>query len=182
MIGARVSVTTSLGVTEGTLFTVDAGCVVLEQFLSSSSADSKANYTVFNADAISEFKVLAEAPSVGDGQKRAALPAVDADFVRSRAERAITKAAEDALRINPKVTARQQAIFDALSKTMPSEWHDDANNGSCIFLLKSVFIRPPFAPEDCVAKEGESTLLGRVQKMLAAIHKRLDADPRFRAA
>ena len=31
-------------------------------------------------------------------------------------------------------------------------------------------------------RAGDSSVLQRVQKMLAAIHKRLDADPRFRAA
>uniref|UniRef100_A0A7S2IL25 AD domain-containing protein n=1 Tax=Haptolina brevifila TaxID=156173 RepID=A0A7S2IL25_9EUKA len=179
-IGCRVAIKTSLGeVSEGICFTVAGGCVVLEQFLSSSSADSKANYTVFNTAAISEFKVVAEAPP-SDGPPPAPLPAVDTDFVRSRMERAVTRSTEESLKINPKVTARTQAIFDALSKTMPAEWVSDPNQGVCIYLLQSVFIRAPYRPKDCVVSKGENRLMDRVQKVLAAIHKKLDADPRMR--
>ena len=177
-IGCRVSIK-SLGTTvEGVVFTVDGGCVVLEQFSSSSLGDSKATYTVLNAAAIDEFAVLAEVPA--NLAKEATLPAINSEFLTAREERAVVRAGDDSKNINPNATTRTQAVYEALSKTMPTKWlnPDGANSSPSILLFEDIIIPPSMRPEDCKARGGEERLLERVQKVLSGIHKKLDADPR----
>ena len=111
---------------DGIIFTADGDCIVLELFVGSSPADSKvrllersscmpisslsgastafdaqANYVVLNAAAVNDFFVLVQAPERlrNDAPKEAMLPTVNEEFLRSREERATSRAATDAGKI-----------------------------------------------------------------------------------
>ena len=102
----------------------------------STAFDAQANYVVLNAAAVSDFFVLVQAPERlrNDAPKEAMLPMVNEGFLRSREGRATSRAATDAGKINPKATARAQAVFESLSKTMPTKWlNSDTDIGILVF-------------------------------------------------
>ena len=102
----------------------------------STAFDAQANYVVLNAAAVNDFFVLVQAPERlrNDAPKEAMLPTVNEEFLRSREERATSRAATDAGKINPQATARAQAVFESLSKTMPTKWlNSDTDIGILVF-------------------------------------------------
>ena len=140
-IGRRVSVTNSAGeVFQGTVFTVDSGVVMLEQFTNSNTAVTRANYTMVNAAAITNVAEVAPAPSVAADHP---LPPPDAEYLRAREERAIARATAEADNINVKASTRFQAVYDALSKTMPCEWGSDPRNPAKVTVLVLGNVRAP---------------------------------------
>ncbi|KAI9789034.1 MAG: hypothetical protein M1816_006389 [Peltula sp. TS41687] len=54
-----------------------------------------------------------------------------------------------------------QEIYDALNRTLPVRWHDQA-----IIVLDVVLIDPPYGPEDCRSPSADNTALQRVKKVL----------------
>lgn len=158
---------------EGTVFTDSDGLLVLEQYLSSNVADSKARrlfrihaarppppatpsptarsrcalqatYRVLNSACVSDIKVLAEAPArAADAPEAPPIPAVDLELAAAREERAINKAVDENAKVNENATARTQRIFDELSKTMPCEWMENEDKVLLILVLEHV--RAPHA-------------------------------------
>ena len=47
-------------------------------------------------------------------------------------------------------------------------------------MAAQIIIKPSLDPADIMARGGEDRLKERVQKVLAGIHKKLEADPRMR--
>lgn len=81
------------------------------------------NYQVVSRAAIAETTEVAPPPTRPDGAPELReLPDVKRDAVQKREERALQRAQEERAKINESVTVRDQAVFSALSKTMPCEW------------------------------------------------------------
>jgi len=178
-IGRRVSVTNSAGeVFQGTVFTVDSGVVMLEQFTNSNTAVTRANYTMVNAAAITNVAEVAPAPSVAADHP---LPPPDAEYLRAREERAIARATAEADNINVKASTRFQAVYDALSKTMPCEWGSDPRNPAkvTVLVLGNIIITSELDPNKLLCAKGEERLKERVQKVLTGILTKLESDPRM---
>tara|TARA_B110001452_G_C15228318_1_gene425672 strand:- start:1774 stop:2328 length:555 start_codon:yes stop_codon:yes gene_type:complete len=168
-IGATVRVTTSLGETiEGRVFTHDeaANVVVVER----PGGAGRATFQLLNTSTVKELTVLAPpaAPEASNGGSEAAaeLPSIKHNSIAAREERALSKAAEDALLVGDNVTAHAQDLFEALNKTMPCMWYQDT-----IIVLKEVAIRPPYTPETCqkASPSIDAPALERVRKVLAGL-------------
>lgn len=169
MIGARVSLKTTLGEDcEGVVFTYDSesSTVVLQQ-------GEASTFRVVKTGCIAQLTVLAEAaPRPGsEDRPRPPLPTVSLETVRTREDRAVQKAKDDAKVINPKVSTRDQAIFHALHKTMPCDWREGGGK-QAILVFDEVLIVPPYTVDDCKGKDG-SSVLDRVQKVLGGVLQRL---------
>jgi hypothetical protein len=93
---------------------------------------------VLTAASITKVAEVAAVPSGAAAQERS-LPAVDSAYLQAREARAVTRAEEEATKINPKATARFQAVFDMLSKTMPCTWGTNPQDGGpAIMILEAV--------------------------------------------
>jgi hypothetical protein len=66
------------------------------------------------------------------------------------------------------VTKEAQSLFDALSKTLPCVW-----SGRAILVMDVVTVKPPYTPDSCEAKPGESGALERIRRVLTAERRRL---------
>ncbi|KAJ2713995.1 hypothetical protein H4R19_001961 [Coemansia spiralis] len=91
--------------------------------------------------------------------------------IEARKQRELGLARERAARIGVGVSNRAQAIFEALSKTLPCRWDQDK-----IIVLDEVLIAPPYAVESCRALSTASSL-PRVKKVLQGELSRLDQQP-----
>ena len=210
-LGRRVQVTTSDGeASEGTVFAVEDGVVVLESFCWPSNPEiTRANYSVLTAASITKVAEVAAVPSGAAAQERS-LPAVDSAYLQAREARAVTRAEEEATKINPKATARFQAVFDMLSKTMPCTWGTNPQDGGpAIMILEAVssprdvcsaplvetwpdrsvscapsqvIITAALNPDKLVAKAGEERLKERVRKVLSGVIAKLESDPRMKSS
>jgi hypothetical protein len=78
--------------------------------------------------------------------------------------RAMTEKAKASIGKN--VTPIGQAIFDALSKTMPCEWE-----GKNIRVMHDVMIEPPYASSSC--RSNNRAMLDRIKKVLDGEHRKL---------
>lgn len=172
MVGAHVSVKITGGEeAEGVIFTFDSttGTLILQQAAADSKATS-ATYRVIKTGCIRELTVLTEAPRLDEEASKPPLPVVSVEMVRSREERAVQKAREDAKGVNPKVTTRDQTIFHSLNKTMPCEWLEQGPT-QAILVLGEILILPPYTVDTC---KGEATpTLARVQKVLGGVLQKL---------
>ncbi|CAO3677259.1 unnamed protein product [Umbelopsis ramanniana] len=90
--------------------------------------------------------------------------------INQREAEAIKLASQQAARIGVGVTKDAQAIFDALSKTLPCRWAKDS-----IVVLDEVIISPPYNEENCRANASSTASLARVKKVLEGEKKRLGA-------
>ncbi|KAI8581901.1 hypothetical protein K450DRAFT_229788 [Umbelopsis ramanniana AG] len=92
------------------------------------------------------------------------------DQINQREAEAIKLASQQAARIGVGVTKDAQAIFDALSKTLPCRWAKDS-----IVVMDEVIISPPYNEENCRANASSTASLTRVKKVLEGEKKRLGA-------
>ncbi|KAJ2785042.1 hypothetical protein H4R18_000750 [Coemansia javaensis] len=97
------------------------------------------------------------------------LPLVDPARIEARKARELVLAQERAARIGVGVSDKAQAIFEALSKTMPCRWDQDR-----IVVLDEVLIEPPYAAENCRELSAAAFSLTRVRKVLQGELSRLD--------
>jgi hypothetical protein len=124
----------------GVVFTVDDGMLVLEQY-NSSAVDAKAAYHVVNLTAARSIDVTAPPPTALADAELTPLPPINEKAVETRLERSVARAEADSSKLNGEVTERDQAIFFALSKTMPCKWAQ--NNGPwVIIVMEQVRLRP----------------------------------------
>ncbi|KAI9769046.1 MAG: hypothetical protein M1839_003809 [Geoglossum umbratile] len=182
-IGARVRLTTTLSNTlEGTLFVADpiTNLVAVNTAPppptpSSNNANSAAqpgDYHIIPVNQISSFKILflGDSGSAKEPSFETALPKisnVNLAAAKQREEVAVRRLQENERRLGKGVTREGQEIFDALSKTLPSRWHE-----ARIIVLDTVMIYPPYEVENCKA-EKDSTALQRVKMVLGEERKKL---------
>ncbi|KAJ1965090.1 hypothetical protein GGI12_001006 [Dipsacomyces acuminosporus] len=86
---------------------------------------------------------------------------VSVSAIEARKQKSITLAQERASRIGVGVSNEAQAIFEALSKTLPCRW-----TGNKITVLDEVTIESPYGVDDCKALSSASFSLQRVKKVL----------------
>lgn len=160
--GCSVTLVTTLGEEiSGTIFAFDqqTNCLLLQQEGSHSGVSTlrflKTNYV----------KEVTSATKP-DGPVESKLPYVDLQRAREREEKALKQAEVNASKIGLGVTKEAQAIFDALSKTMPCRWEDKT-----IIVLEEVSISPPYV--ECKASEEHKLTLDRVRMVLQAERTRL---------
>lgn len=96
--------------------------------------------------------------SPGDEEE---LPAVDMARCEAREAKAIKAAEEAAQRIGVGVTKEGQAMFDAISRTMPVRW-----DGTSIVVLDEVRITPPYSAADAVSSPESKAALERVKLVI----------------
>jgi len=182
-IGARVRLTTTLSNTlEGTLFVADpiTNLIAINTAPppptpSNNNANSAAqpgDYHIIPVNQISSFKILFLGDSGGAKEPsfETALPKisnVNLATAKQREEAAVRRLQENERRLGKGVTREGQEIFDALSKTLPSRWHE-----ARIIVLDTVMIYPPYEVENCKA-EKDSTALQRVKKVLGEERKKI---------
>lgn len=66
------------------------------------------------------------------------------------------------------VSKEAQSIFDALSRTLPSRWHETA-----MIINDNVIIKEPYGLEDCSAPTGHEKSLERVRRVLENERRKL---------
>ncbi|KAJ2510978.1 hypothetical protein GGI11_005276 [Coemansia sp. RSA 2049] len=104
-----------------------------------------------------------------DGFKIPEIHKVPTSTIEARKRRGLMQAQERASRIGVGVSDKGQAIFDALSKTLPCRW----NQGK-IVVLDEVSIEPPYDVDNCRELTEGSFSLQRVKKVLQGELGRLE--------
>ncbi|KAM3586197.1 hypothetical protein VKS41_002725 [Umbelopsis sp. WA50703] len=164
----------------GKLFTVDTttGCLALNCQNSASNSSSNA----FRIIKISHIKELISAhPKKQDDAKTDSIETafsqancaprkVYIDQIKQREAEAIKLASQQAARTGVGVTKEAQAIFDALSKTLPCRWAKDT-----IVVMDEIIITPPYNEENCKANASSAAPLARVKKVLEGEKRRLQS-------
>jgi hypothetical protein len=104
------------GVVFGRLATQDHQVLILQQ---PGSTPFQANFRILKKE---QIIAVSDLQKPKDGWNLETLPTVDVKRGQEREERAIHAAELDMAKIGVDVTAEGQAIFDALSKTLPCRW------------------------------------------------------------
>ncbi|KAF0719272.1 Aste57867_1158 [Aphanomyces stellatus] len=144
-------------VIEGSIFTLDpvAGFLVLEGLDSTHllNMESVVSVTVAESSWETPTSTSARSPVISEDELR-----IMEARTRQQAEKAIAS-------IGKNVTPVGQAIFDALSKTMPCEWEDQN------IRVMQVLIRPPYDSSSC--SSSNQPMLDRIKKVLDGEHRKL---------
>ncbi|KAI8324204.1 hypothetical protein GQ54DRAFT_296341 [Martensiomyces pterosporus] len=88
--------------------------------------------------------------------------------IEARKQKSLALAQERASRIGVGVTDEAQAVFEALSKTLPCRWTENK-----IIVLDEVVIEPPYGVDNCKVLSAASFSLQRVKKVLQGELSRL---------
>ncbi|KAJ2509879.1 hypothetical protein GGI11_000793 [Coemansia sp. RSA 2049] len=104
-----------------------------------------------------------------DGFKIPEIQKVPTSTIEARKRKGLMQAQERASRIGVGVSDKGQAIFDALSKTLPCRWHQGK-----IVVLDEVSIEPPYDVDNCLELTEGSFSLQRVKKVLQGELGRLE--------
>ncbi|KAJ2630828.1 hypothetical protein H4R22_002394 [Coemansia sp. RSA 1290] len=152
---------------EGVLFAYDvySGVVaLLEPRMGDLPADTKHAVRLVKASNIQDVEVKGKGDTV--------LPSVQevkVDVVEARKARALAQAKERAARIGVGVSSHAQAVFEALSKTLPCRWDKKR-----IIVLDEIVIDPPYTVDCCRELSSASFSLSRVKKVLQGELSRLE--------
>ncbi|KAI9767450.1 MAG: hypothetical protein M1840_005679 [Geoglossum simile] len=182
-IGARVRLTTTLSNTlEGTLFVADSITNLIAintapppptpSNNNANSAVQPGDYHIIPVNQINSFKVLflGNSGSSKESSFETAFPKignVNLAAAKQREEAAVRRLQENERRLSKGVTREGQEIFDALSKTLKSRWHE-----ARIIVLNTVTIHPPYEVENCKA-EKDFAALQRVKLVLGEERKKI---------
>ncbi|OQR90231.1 hypothetical protein THRCLA_22568 [Thraustotheca clavata] len=142
----RVYTSTDEAPIEGSVFTLDpvSGFLVLE---------GQNNTLLLHSDVVTRIDPMA-APASGNESVR-----VSEEELRKLEQRTRLQAEKAIASIGKNVSPMGQALFDALSKTMPCEWR-----GQSIQVMNEVVIDPPYATN--TTKSANKQMLERVKKVL----------------
>ncbi|KAK6540703.1 hypothetical protein TWF694_008095 [Orbilia ellipsospora] len=191
VIGTRVKVTTILDDTiEGIIFSYDtiANCVAL---LTGPNAvipppkNATVNVRFLKIPFLKDVVVLAPSKppqnsSTAKGPFSAAEPQirpVNIQAMKNREQATLKQEYEKMLGHGVGVSDEGQAIFNALSKTMPCRWQ-----GKDIVVLDTVIIQEPYTVEKCSSHPPNANALTRVKKVLEGERKRLNTIQRSNAS
>ncbi|XP_073143712.1 uncharacterized protein [Henckelia pumila] len=142
-------------------FDVPSNLLILQEGMKS-GVGSKRNIRLLKANYIKEFSLLGQAQDPLDVKKCF----LDLTTLQSREETAVRQAEAEAERIGVGVTTEAQALFDALSKTLPVRW-----DKTIIVVMNDVRVSSPYLPESVTG--GTPAANERVRKVLELERKRL---------
>ncbi|KAJ2661482.1 hypothetical protein IWW48_002349 [Coemansia sp. RSA 1200] len=179
---------------EGTLFTYDVYSGVVALVSPGSGADAlelqavtggvsstggvrqqQAQVNLVKAANIVDIQVIGNESGMeqqgeeADGFKIPEIQKVPTSTIEARKRKGLMQAQERASRIGVGVSDKGQAIFDALSKTLPCRWHQGK-----IVVLDEVSIEPPYDVDNCRELTEGSFSLQRVKKVLQGELGRLE--------
>ncbi|KAJ2848706.1 hypothetical protein IWW36_003130 [Coemansia brasiliensis] len=152
---------------EGVLFAYDVYSGVAALLVPQSGdlpAETKHTVRLVKASNIRNVEVK------GKGEtKLPSVQEVKQEVVEARKARALAQAKERAARIGVGVSSHAQAVFEALSKTLPCRWDKKR-----IVVLDEIVIDPPYTVESCRELSSASFSLSRVKKVLQGELSRLE--------
>ncbi|MCJ1313640.1 hypothetical protein MMC25_007319 [Agyrium rufum] len=129
-------------------------------------------YHLLSISSIMSFNLLSLGPSSSGS---APLPPLDMPALNARLSSTLARLKAEESRRGPKGTSREaQDIFDALARTLPTEWR-----GSSIIVMERVEIKAPYSVGECelvreAGKEsGSAHTLDRVKKVLENERRKL---------
>ena len=157
---------------EGAVFAYDPTTRVVV-LASPGSAPFNARLRLLNPATITAVLSASPPPPGGatSGPTSLPLPPLDPAKCRDRLERATVAATAAAAKRGVGVSARAQAVFDALDRTLPCAW-----DGEAVVVLGEVRVPPPYAVDGGVTSNPADTkTLDRVAMVLAAEAERLPA-------
>ena len=100
---------------------------------------AQAAYHIVSRASVTNVNEIAPPPTRAEGLPEPPdLPAINREIAVKREERAVAKAQAESATVNERVTCREQAIFSAMSKTMPCEWMNSAEQGQGILVMGAV--------------------------------------------
>lgn len=126
------------------------------------------DYHIIPINKVQQFQILALAPLENQSFPSAnpSIHQLDIKALKRREEQAVKKMQEKEMRRGKGVSKEGQAVFDALSKTMPCTW-----DGSSIVVAEVVVIDKPYRTEDCKAirQEDEEKALPRIRRTVRSV-------------
>ncbi|KAJ1696125.1 hypothetical protein LUZ63_004637 [Rhynchospora breviuscula] len=125
---------------------------------------NRRNLRLIKANFINHFSLIAQGQDPLDLNNCY----IDLGLIHAREEAALRQAHNDAGRIGVGVTAEAQAIFDALSKTLPVRWEN-----TDIVVMNDIRVCSPYLPQN--VSGGAPAANERVKKVLDSERKRLQA-------
>ncbi|KAJ2964196.1 hypothetical protein NQZ79_g789 [Umbelopsis isabellina] len=151
--------------------TVDEEEITGKLFTNSASNSSSNAFRIIKISHIKEL--ISAQPKKQDDAKTESIEAafsqansaprkVYIDQIKQREAEAIKLASQQAARTGVGVTKEAQAIFDALSKTLPCRWAKDT-----IVVMDEIIITPPYNEENCKANASSAAPLARVKKVVS---------------
>ncbi|OQS00551.1 hypothetical protein ACHHYP_03408 [Achlya hypogyna] len=156
-LGSWIRVFTNADATplEGSVFTLDpvSGFLVL---------DGHTSTHLVHTDAITRIEAMDTQAEIAHAHNLR----VSEDELRKLEERTRLQAEKAIASIGKNVSPTGQAIFDALSKTMPCEWQEQT-----IRVMHEVEILPPYTAASC--RSNNKAMLDRIKKVLDGEHRKL---------
>ncbi|KAI3630299.1 hypothetical protein MIR68_011734 [Amoeboaphelidium protococcarum] len=179
IVGDLVEITDSYKTShKGHVYAVDKqiGIVTLQQPPSTPllpHQESRNNYVLLSMNSVRNVQVLEQkSKSFQDGYSDNRLSNVNNDKVTQRERNAIRNKEMALSRVNKAVSPEVQAVFDALTRTLPCQWQTDRqnNNGQAVQLMVVfgglVVISPPYKADDQCVRGGDRNAVDRVKKVL----------------
>ncbi|XP_073294133.1 uncharacterized protein [Primulina huaijiensis] len=163
-VGCILSIKTTFGEefqAQVVSFDVPSNLLILQEGMKSGIV-SKRNIRLLKANYIKDFSLLGQAEDPLDIKNCF----LDLTTLQSREESAFRQAEAEAERIGVGVTTEAQALFDALSKTLPVRW-----DKTIIVVMNDVRVSSPYLPESVTG--GTPAANERVRKVLELESKRL---------
>ncbi|KAI3651959.1 hypothetical protein MP228_003262 [Amoeboaphelidium protococcarum] len=187
IVGDLVEITDSQKAShKGHIYAVDKqiGIVALQQPPSTPllpHQESRNNYVLLNMNSVRNVQVLEnKSKSFQNGYSDTRLSNVNNDKVTQRERNAIRNKEMALSRVNKAVSPEVQAVFDALTRTLPCQWQTDrqnSNNGQAVQLMVVfgglVVISPPYKADDQCVRGGDRNAVDRVKKVLRFERQRL---------
>lgn len=158
-------------VVEGIVYTADpiTNLLVLNtsttsstQITSSSLAAPSGSYRIIPIASISSFQLLSLAPQASEVTNSPALNTIDTNAVQARLHKNIIAQQAAQARVGPKgTTPTDQALFDALSRTLSAAW---TANG--MLISDTYLIEKPYGPVNVRILDGRHGDLERMKRVI----------------
>lgn len=157
---------------EGTVYTADpiTNLLVLNTnttsstpITSSSLAAPAGTYRIIPIASISSFQLLSLAPQPSETPvNNAALNTIDTNAVQSRLQKNIQAQQAAQARVGPKgTTPTDQALFDALARTLRATW-----SGNSMLVSDTYLIEKPYGPANVRIIDGRHGDLERMKRVI----------------
>lgn len=158
-------------VVEGTVYTADplTNLLVLNTNTTSSTpitplslAAPSGTYRIIPIASISSFQLLSLAPQNPEVSHNPALNTIDTNAVQARLQKNIAAQQAAQARIGPKgTTPTDQALFEALSRTLSASW-----SGNGMLISDTYLIEKPYGPLNVRIVDGRHGDLERMKKVV----------------